>query len=312
MINLFHINDYDIRTTMFSNLLHDKIVREFEENFAKYVGAKYACAANSASSLIRLALKKGANIASIPSILPFVVPNALINARVPYKFVDDVEWVGGSYVICKYFKRKIIDSAQKVERDQFKNEANSEDWMIFSFYPTKPVGGCDGGMIVSDDKESIDWFRTAVLNGTNPSDNSWEREVIFPGHKAHINSIQAYIANENLKKLDEKNERLSEIRELYNEAFGYHNTSNHLYRIRVEDNTRFVQDMKKSDICCGIHYTPLHLNKIYYNGHYSLNDYGADFSMSESEGTSTVSLPFHEWLSIKDVEYVIQKVGELR
>ena len=200
MINLFHINDYEIRTTMFSNLLHDKIVREFEENFARYVGAKYACSANSASSLIQIALRRGANIAHIPSILPFVVPNALINARVPYKFVDDIEWVGGSYVICEYCSRKIIDSAQKVERDQFKNEANPEDWMVFSFYPTKPVGGCDGGMIVSDDKESIDWFKTAVFNGTKPSENSWEREVVFPGHKAHINSIQAYIANENLKK----------------------------------------------------------------------------------------------------------------
>ena len=54
MINLFEINNYKIDTSRFSNLLHDKVVREFEKNFAEYVGAKHACSANSASSLIQL------------------------------------------------------------------------------------------------------------------------------------------------------------------------------------------------------------------------------------------------------------------
>ena len=39
MINLFHINNYTIDTSKFSNLLHDSIVQEFECAFAEYVGA---------------------------------------------------------------------------------------------------------------------------------------------------------------------------------------------------------------------------------------------------------------------------------
>ena len=58
MIKLFHINNYDINTSRFSNLLHDDVVNEFEQNFADYVGAKYACSANSASSLLFLSLLK--------------------------------------------------------------------------------------------------------------------------------------------------------------------------------------------------------------------------------------------------------------
>jgi hypothetical protein len=42
MISLFNIPDYIIDTSKFKSLLHDDIVTEFENNFASYVGAKYA------------------------------------------------------------------------------------------------------------------------------------------------------------------------------------------------------------------------------------------------------------------------------
>ena len=32
--------------------------------------------------------------------------------------------------------------------------------MFFSFYPTKPVGSSDGGIIVSNDKAKIDYLKT--------------------------------------------------------------------------------------------------------------------------------------------------------
>lgn len=47
MINLFNIPNYTIDTSKLTSLLHDDIVNEFEENFAKYVGAKYAVSLNS-------------------------------------------------------------------------------------------------------------------------------------------------------------------------------------------------------------------------------------------------------------------------
>ena len=56
MIPLFNINNYKIDTSNFSHLLHDKVVTEFEKNFAEYVGAKYAVSFNSATNAIFLAL----------------------------------------------------------------------------------------------------------------------------------------------------------------------------------------------------------------------------------------------------------------
>jgi dTDP-4-amino-4,6-dideoxygalactose transaminase len=318
MINLFEVNDYKVDTSKFSNLLHDKIVREFEENFAAYVGAKYACSANSASSLICLSNVKCPSIFEIPSIIPIVVPNAIIRStepkasrKAPYFLVrDNVGWVGGSYTICnsKSTGMKVIDSAQKVERGQFKNEANPKDWMIFSFYPTKPVGGCDGGMIVSDDKDAIDWFRLATLNGTSPSHNNWERKICFAGWKMHINSIQADMANENLKRLDEKYEKLKRIRDIYNEALSCKNTSNHLYRIKVRNNQIFIRAMQKLGITCGIHYKAVHLNEIYSK--HIFNDQA--FPLSDKEQKTTASIPFHENLGGNDLESIIEKVNEFK
>ena len=57
MIQLFNINKHNIDTSEFSNLLHDKCVEEFEKKIAQYVGAKYACSVNSATSAIFLIMK---------------------------------------------------------------------------------------------------------------------------------------------------------------------------------------------------------------------------------------------------------------
>ena len=109
--------------------------------------------------------------------------------------------MGHSYILHQFDDYKIVDSAQKLERNQFQNECNPEDLMIFSFYPTKPLSGSDGGMIVTDDYEKYKWFKEAVLNGMTYSDNNWERTISFPGYKMYMNSIQAQILLNNFEYL---------------------------------------------------------------------------------------------------------------
>jgi len=299
MINLFNINHYEIDTSRFSNLLHDEVVTDFEHKFAEYVGAKHACSANSASSLLFIALSKLNTTISIPSTIPSVVPNVIINSGNKIEFYDDIEWVGKSYRLYE----NIIDSAQEVTRNQYKKHGDPLAQMIFSFYPTKPVGSCDGGMVVSDDKDTIDWYRMMTLNGMRFSENNWDRQHIAAGYKMHATSIQAYLANENLKKLDKKNERLDEISVVYNTAFGYNNTSRHLYRVRVNNNKKFIEDMKRCGIVCGIHYEHCH-NKSFYN-------WNGGLPTSEKESIKTVSLPFHENLTDQDIEEVIKHTKKL-
>lgn len=301
MINLFHINNYNIDTSSFSNLLHDEVVKELEEEFAKYVGAKYACSANSASSLMFLSLiQYSPTVIKIPSTMPIVVPNVITNTNHKIEFYDDINWVGHHYKL----HDNIFDSAQEVSGDIYK-KVNSNASMIFSFYPTKPIGSCDGGMAVSDDKDTIEYFKTMTMNGTSLDKNSWHRTQEIPGYKMHINSVQAYIALQNLKKLDDKNFHLEKIRKAYNRAFGLNNTSNHLYRIRVNNNRTFIQRMKLAGIQCGIHYEHCH-NKKFFNCDKQ------ELPLSEKESTQTVSIPFHEKLTEQQINRIIYAVSSCR
>lgn len=305
MIPLFHIPKHSIDTARFSNLLHDKIVREFEERFANYVGAEYAVSFNSATSAIFLAFYEEYEEVEIPSILPPVVANALSTAMCEFSFVDNTQWVGHSYVLHKWSDCCFIDSAQRVDRNQFKNEARDSDLMLFSFYPTKPVSGSDGGMIVSNNKSAIDQLRERANNGMSQEANSWERKQTSIGFKMYMNSIQAYIASENLKNLDYKREHLSFVRYNYNVSFGLVNTSDHLYRAKVRNNVEFVKKAKEAGIECGIHYQALHHNPLFQYA-------GPALPKSDEAARTMVSIPFHENLTKREMEIVIEFVKQNR
>ena len=176
--------------------------------------------------------------------------------------------------------------------------------MFFSFYPTKPLGGSDGGIIVTDDYEKYRWFKSAVLNGMSYANNNWERKISFPGYKMYMNSIQAQICLNNFKTFKEKMSSLQNLVDIYNRELGYNNSSSHLYRIEVTDNQKFINKMKENGIVCGVHYSALHLNAVYNNGN--------EFICPKSEKlqSRTVSLPMNEDLSDDDISYVIKKVKE--
>ena len=304
MIQLFKVNNHNIDTSNFSNLLHDNVVEEFEKTIANYVGAKYACSINSATNAIFLSMLNKDDTVNLPSMIPPVVANAILTSGNKINFIDDVDWVGNSYVLHEFDDYKIVDSAQKLEENQFEKECNPEDLMFFSFYPTKPLGGSDGGMIVTDDYEKYRWFKSAVLNGMSYANNNWERKISFPGYKMYMNSIQAQICLNNFKTFEEKMSSLQNLVDIYNRELGYNNSSSHLYRIEVIDNQKFINKMKENDIVCGIHYSALHLNSVYNNG------IKFDCDKSEKIQSRTVSLPMNEDLKEDDILYLINKVKE--
>ena len=303
MIKLMHVNDYTIDTSKFRPLLNDGVVEELENKIADYVGAKYACSIHSATMAIFLSLlEKEKQTITIPSIIPPVVPNAVLTSGHDIAYKDDINWVGHSYTLHQFEDYKIIDSAQQLDRNQFKDQANDEDLMIFSFYPTKPVGSIDGGMIVSNDKQKIDRLKTLSRYGTNFEDNSWERKFILPGWKMYMNSVQAYVALQNFLKLDDKAARFDEIRGIYNSEFGLNNTSRHLYRIRVANRDSFISNMRKEGIQCGIHYRAVHDIECYQS------KVTTNLVNSERESNQTVSIPFHEKLTKSEINKIIKGV----
>ena len=102
MINLFHINHYNIDTSKFDHVLNGSIVSDFEKEFCKYVGADYACGVNSATNAIFLSLLGKEQTVSIPSIIPYVVLNAITLGGNNIRFTDD-----DAYLVSSAYDNKI-------------------------------------------------------------------------------------------------------------------------------------------------------------------------------------------------------------
>jgi dTDP-4-amino-4,6-dideoxygalactose transaminase len=316
VIKLFNTTfDVDINPKQYNNLLYDKEVRDFEEAFALHVGAKYACSLSSATAGIFLTLKAFEDQSEekkvrMPSMLPPVVANAVLNAGYDIEFEDNPFWVGGPYDLHKFKDFTLVDSAQEVTRDQYRDRFRSKkplskDIMLFSFYPTKPIGSCDGGMVVSDDSNQIEKIRILANNGALPNVLSWENDMVMAGWKMYMNTIQAKIAHHNLVRLGDKRAGLKRVRSIYNEEFGYRNDSYHLYRVKVKENYKSLYLLKKKGITCGVHYAPLH-----QMGLYRKYGEGEQLGKSEHAGMATLSIPFHEELTDKEIETVIKNVKE--
>lgn len=310
MINLFHIPTHTIDTSQFDNLLNGTVVKEFEDKFCKYISAPHGVSLSSESAAIFLLFKYiiPASTIRVPSMIPPVVPNHLINAGKDIIWTDDVDWVGSHYTMYEDDKFLIIDSAQCVDKDQFKQleDPSRITIILFSFYPTKPIGGCDGGMLVSNKEYIVDYIRTASMNGMSQSANSWERKHETSGWKMYLNSMQAQFALKSTKKFSSKKSRLKEIRDYYNETFDQDKTGHHLYTIDVRDDKAFMANMKERGIVCGKHYAPAHLNEAF--------DFPFDGNAAsvERKATTTVSLPFHEKLTPSNLRKVKKAANKFR
>lgn len=305
MIQLFNIPSHTIDTSKYDNLLHDKIVNTLEETIADYAGAKYAVTFNSATSAIFLMLLNKNTTITVPSMIPPVVLNAIITSNNKHNFSDDVDWVGNSYILHDFGDYKIVDSAQKLKKNQFNEECNPNDLLLFSFYPTKPVGTCDGGMVVSNDLSKIQYLKELALNGMSYAKNNWDRKIKFPGYKMYMNSIQCDIALRNFDTYGDKLKKLEYVRNIYNENLGYSNISDHLYRIEIDDRDNFLKYMLKNNVICGIHYDAAHLNPVY-----SLVN--AKCPNSEIKTLKTVSIPFHENLTKDEIFYIINLIKNFK
>lgn len=293
-ITLFKKFSPVIDTSKYSHALHDSCVTECEKQIASFTGGKYACGFNSATSAIfTLATLLNKQTYTIPYVIPPVVVNACIQANADIEFTDDVNWVGKPY----FLSHNIIDSAQHISRNQL--AGLSKYIAIYSFYPTKPLGGYDGGMVVSDDKNLIEVLKIVSMNGMTNSTNSWDKQIKYVGFKNYLSSIQADIILQRLQDYESELKTIGEIRRYYDSEFGRYTDSDHLYRLNVDDGDRVRHEMLKAGIVCGKHYTPIHFYDVY-------KKYGPDAPLlSDKYAATTISIPMHSGMTLLDAKRVV-------
>ena len=227
-----------------------KYVRQFEQEFATYCGAKFAVGVNSGTDAMVLALKaidiqKGneviipaltfistANVVAYFSGIPVFVdvePNTMnmdpdkiegsitqkTKAIIPVHFHGQPADMVSIREIARKYGLFIIDDCAQAMGGEYKGirVGTLGNISCFSFYPTKNLGAFgDGGMVVTDDESMASKVRSLRDYGRRD-------KYVFDsiGYNSRLDEVQAGILSIKLRHVDEWNEKRRSIAKRYNE-----------------------------------------------------------------------------------------------
>ena len=132
-------------------------VRNFEVRMAEYTGAPYAVAVDSCTNALFLCcVYHNVQSVTIPKRTYLSVPQSIIHAEGTVLF-EDRAWQG-VYQLRPY---PIWDAAKRLTRGMYQ----TGQFMCLSFHIKKhlPIG--KGGMILTDNREAVEWFKRARYEG---------------------------------------------------------------------------------------------------------------------------------------------------
>lgn len=235
----------------------------------------------------------------------------------------------------KSYDLTLIEDAAHAIESSYKNHkiGTVGDLTCFSFYVTKNITTGEGGMVTTSSDEWAEKIKMYALHGM--SKDAWRRysdegfkhyEVVFPGYKYNMMDIQAALGIHQLKRIEEYQKKRIDIWNQYNKAFSdlpiitptdpekdtVH--ARHLYTILIDiDQLKVDRDfiqhaLFKENIGTGIHYRALHLHPFYKK---TFGYKRGDLPNAEFVSDRTISLPFSQKLSKKDVEDTINAVRKV-
>ena len=190
-----------------------------------------------------------------------------------------------------------------------KNVGTIGDVGVYSFFPSKPLGGIgDGGAVISRHEDLIKRIRMFCDHGRK---SKFIHE--FEGINSRLDTINAAMLSIALPHLDEWNQKRRDIAELYRQylkeieevdlpcVLNEVNHVWHVYAIRVPEREPFQKFLKNNGIATGIHY-PIALNLL--PAYAYLGKGPGSYPNAEYHCAHTVSLPMHPAMTREDVEYI--------
>ena len=300
----------------------------FEEEFARYVGAKHAVAVNSCTAAMFLSLKAlgigPGDEVIVPSFTFAATANVVVHCGATPVFVDvnpqtftidsrqaqraitaktkaiiPVHY-GGVPSDTNFPVTVVEDSAHRIAKNY-----RSKNIVCYSFYATKNITTGEGGMITTEDNSQAHWLSQARLHGLShdawkrydPA-GSWYYDIEFSGYKANTIDLLAAIGRVQLSRLDELEKKRQAVVARYNKNLGYQNTGTHLYPILVERRNEFMAHMKEAGIACSFHFLPLHKSPAFA----AFNK--LSLPVTEYIGYRVVTLPLFPALTLTEVDHI--------
>ncbi len=200
---------------------------------------------------------------------------------------------------------------------------------IFSFFPSKNLGGFgDGGMVATNDDEIAELIRMLLRHGGKDKYN-----VDHIGYNARLDTLQAAILLAKFKYLDEFNERRQKIAEFYTgELSGIDNltlplkdsTSQplnfstfeffeghvfHQYTIRTSRRNELQGYLKDKGISTMVYYPfPLHKMKVFGDNRSKIYN---ELIEAERAVSEVLSLPIEPLMNDDETNLVVKIISEL-
>ena len=317
-------------------------VSKFEEEFAAYVGTKYAVSVNSGNSALQMSLMSlgiSNNSKIVTPTNSFIASANCIKMVNAYPILSDIDLKDGSIDIqsinenvdgiipvhiygnpCNFDSVKtfaeeqkipIVEDACQAHGATYKNKkvGGLSDVGCFSFYPTKnmTVGG-DGGMATTNNEE-ISQKITSIRDNGRKTRNEFDKL----GFTMRLNTVNASIGRVQLRHLDEKNARRREIVSVYKKNLNedcilpeneYGKSVYHQIVLKHEKRDDIRKELTENDIGSAIYYeTPIHLQPIY-------QEYGYKLPNSEKFAKEVLSLPSYPSLSNDEILVISECVNK--
>ena len=222
--------------------------------------------------------------------------------------------------IAKKHNLYVIEDCAQATGATYKGQkvGNIGDVGCFSFYPTKNLGGCgDGGMMTTNNAEVAEKLRILREHG---SPKRYHHEYI--GMNSRLDSLQAALLQVKLPYLDKWNTQRREISDRYTHLLKDANIPNLIfpdhclgsvwnqYTICIgAGNRNDVQtQLREQNIITMIYYPlPLHLQTVYKNLGYKKGD----FPITENICDQVLSLPMFPELSEEQQDRVVSTLQKI-
>lgn len=199
--------------------------------------------------------------------------------------------------------------------------------VCFSFFATKNMTSAEGGAVTTDDAGFAERMERIRAHGIShledaPSASGFY-DVTRIGYNLHLSDVNIALGIEQLKRLDEMNERRRHLATLLADALAdLHGVglpeitpghAFHLFNIRLEldrltvNRDRVVEALLAEGIGVGLYYRPIHLFSYYREkGHTE-----GELPVTEALSASTVTLPLYPAMRDADVDDVGEAIRKV-
>lgn len=324
-------------------------VAKLEEEFAAYCGVRYAVGVDSGLSALELSLRAlgiGAGDEVIVPAHTFTATAAAVaftGAKPVFVDADPETWNIDAgkieaaitprtkailpvhlyglpvdmYMIlgtAEKYGLKVVEDACQAHGAKYKGHFTGSlgNATGFSFYPTKNLGACgDGGMVTTNDANVAEAVR-AMRNCGQRKKNVHELAPF--NHR--LDNLQAAILRVKLHYLDQWIEARRRLAARYNELLpasiikpveppGYHHVY-HLYVIRTQNRDALQTYLKERGIGTAIHYpNPVHLQPFFAKS----DHVRGQFPIAEKICNEILSLPMYPEMTEEQVETVASEIA---